>query len=1148
MTDWHNSLAAVFASHYRRNPLQLAGLVLIVMIAAMLWSGVTILTGQARDSLSRSQAAIEPELTIERADGHPVSQQDFATLRRAGVCVTPRLEVTLAGPPSLVLVGLDPLTLECLGQQGGTPGFRDGTALLQAQLRGSESAVEHWQTLHEARDALRGGKNIRTVVDPELPAGMLFGDIGVVAAFGDRGTQALALLLPAADDVQLPPQYRLAVQDYGIASDELAESFLLNLDALGLLALLVSALLIRSVYVFGLSQRQQTLTLLHQAGVPSARITGYLVAELLIISCIGSSFGLLLGTEVAQLFSEGVQSTLTGLFSTESAGFEPPGARTWLQAGLMVMLVSLWACGGLFWDRLPGTFGKRKSVRGIGYGLLTIGGVFAGLVLIALGTELWQLYLGLASSLIATGLLLPQLIRGLLKIGQRRSSTPLLEWSLSEISRLASVMTLPLIALAFAIAAAIGVFSMVTSFEATFEKWLEQRLQGDVYVEMARPDSSTPQAVPALAERFRALDLVTVVHPVVRGSALAAGIAVDAVAVDPGSPLLERWDFLQALPEPWRKLKAGAGIMVNEQLARRQGLSVGDPLDLVVGNLTTETQVLGIYADYGRPTGEVLLGLNRLGASLTEGSLSFVLGMAPGSEPRWPELLAPGRIPLLVSYRDQQEIKALARAAFARTFAITQAMSGLTLLLAGISLALIAYVSFRVRRPVYTLVHVFGLSAAEVRFRLVAHASGLALMLSVLAVPLGVFLTWVLVAQINPTAFGWALPFDLYPMFWLLIIAGSTLMGACVGLLMGNPARFGQLPKSLVLLPFLVMLGGCDAEQQEKSEGGFASLGTSSRGYAQPRPGMTISLPEDMGAHPEYRLEWWYLTANLESEDGRRFGVQWTLFRQSLEPASTFDPMSEWDSNSVWMAHAALSTPDQHHFHEKFARGSVGQAGVEHHPFRAWLDDWHMRGNGAEADFLVRASTPVFGYHLQLTRTGPAVRHGDNGFSAKSPDGEGSLYFSFADLQVEGSITLDGKTHQVSGTGWFDREWSSQLLRSSQEGWDWFAVHLGDGSKLMVFQLRGEEPYFSGTYVAPSGDVQVLDGSDIRLSPVRHRETAKAEIPVDWHLEVPRLDLDLQIESWPGTYWNDGAFPYWEGPVDVSGSHDGSGYLEMTGY
>ena len=362
---------------------------------------------------------------------------------------------------------------------------------------------------------------------------------------------------------------------------------------------------------------------------------------------------------------------------------------------------------------------------------------------------------------------------------------------------------------------------------------------------------------------------------------------------------------------------------------------------------------------------------------------------------------------------------------------------------------------------------------------------------------------------------------------------------------MSSAASTNILPALGRVILVLLLLAGCQKESAPTSS--LGALSDPPQGFRQAEAGMTIRLPQDLGAHPEYRLEWWYLTANLRSADGQQFGVQWTLFRNGIRPGPYQNQQPGWQRNEVWLAHAALSRPDEHHFADRAARGGTGQAGVTAEPFRAWIDHWQLASN-ADENWTLVVQGEDFSYRLKLQPRLPAIFNGERGFSAKSAGGGGSMYFSYPYLAIEGEVEVGGERFIVRGQGWFDREWSSQYLKSHQQGWDWMALHLQDGRHLMLFRVRGVEDFYSGTLVAADGNFRVLDGSDFSLKPVEYRTSRFGKVPVVWQLQIPAAAIDIQIQSWAGDYWNSGALRYWEGPVTVSGSQRGEGYLEMTGY
>src|SRR5712672_1934841 len=209
---------------------------------------------------------------------------------------------------------------------------------------------------------------------------------------------------------------------------------------------------------------------------------------------------------------------------------------------------------------------------------------------------------------------------------------------------------------------------------------------------------------------------------------------------------------------------------------------------------------------------------------------------------------------------------------------------------------------------------------------------------------------------------------------------------------------------------------------------GFAGLGRSSDGFTPVVPGKAFAFPGDHGPHPDYRIEWWYVTANLVDSAGVIYGAQWTLFRQAMTP----DAQQEgWANQQIWMGHAAVTRADTHRYNEAFARGGVGQAGVEPKPFRAWIDSWQMRGldpmrDDTIAPLELTASGADFSYTLRLDADRPLVLQGDAGYSKKSERGQASYYFSQPYFKVSGRITIDDRPAEVTGLAWMDREWSSQ--------------------------------------------------------------------------------------------------------------------------
>ena len=369
-----------------------------------------------------------------------------------------------------------------------------------------------------------------------------------------------------------------------------------------------------------------------------------------------------------------------------------------------------------------------------------------------------------------------------------------------------------------------------------------------------------------------------------------------------------------------------------------------------------------------------------------------------------------------------------------------------------------------------------------------------------------------------------------------------------------------QLRIALIALASWLLVG-CDEGPVPAGESDFAILALAAEDYQQASRGTELSFPRDHGPHPGYRIEWWYVTANLEDQSGQPYGAQWTLFRTATQAPGTIAPTNAWNSGQVFMAHFALTWPGGHRVFQRYARGGdhkgESRAGASGQPFAAWLDDWTLRSTGdGWLPLEVTARQDDMAMRLQMNAVGPLVLQGENGFSQKNPEGGGSHYYSQPFLQARGELVIGGKEVAVSGQAWLDREWSSQFLQPDQSGWDWFALHLESGEKLMLFRLRHRTRGPAGAYlhavlIAPDGETRSVPSSDIRLQVVRTVNVAGRSLPLHWRVELPTLQRQLEIEALQPGQWMDVDFPYWEGAVTVSGegpANRGRGYMELTGY
>jgi predicted secreted hydrolase len=331
-------------------------------------------------------------------------------------------------------------------------------------------------------------------------------------------------------------------------------------------------------------------------------------------------------------------------------------------------------------------------------------------------------------------------------------------------------------------------------------------------------------------------------------------------------------------------------------------------------------------------------------------------------------------------------------------------------------------------------------------------------------------------------------------------------------------------------------------------------------------------FPRDAGAHPAFRVEWWYVTGNLQTEHGRRFGYELTLFRVGLRPG---DPRprageSRWRGNQVYPAHFALTDAAGRRFlyAERFEREALGMGGAARANLAAHAGDWTLRavsgGSALHERLTLHAAAQASGAPIAIdlaaiSQKVPAV-HGHGGVSRKGACPTcASHYYSLTRLRTSGTVRVGVETFAVSGASWLDHEFGSGELDRDEVGWDWFCAQLADGRELMLYRLRTAGGAIvaqsSGSVIGRDGRVTYLARDDAEVTALgtwRSPHTG-ARYPSGWHVSVPRagidvtvapliVDQELALQNGPS---------YWEGAVDLrdrSGRAVGSGYVELTGY
>ncbi|AQZ94480.1 FtsX-like permease family protein [Halopseudomonas phragmitis] len=782
-------------SHWRRHPLQALCLLVGLWLATALWSGVQALNAQARDSYERAAQLFGDgqQTVLINPAGQMLAEADYIDLRLAGWPVSPLLRGSLRfegpdGPRRLQVLGVEPLTLPAgglLGRQLNSAS--DLSDFMYAPGRtwlATDTLAElGWQPGQQPQTE-HGARLPSLQVRDELPSGTLVVDIGQAQALLERPGQLSQLLVEqgfAADRPALPAGIELVWDQREEADlERLSDSFHMNLSALGLLAFLVGLFIVHAAAGLALEQRRGLLQTLRACGVSLSQLSTALILELLVLALLAGLLGLVSGYLIASLLVGDVAASLRGLYGAQVVGqlrLEPG----WWWAGLGMAVLGCALAGAasvlralrlpvLAWAR-PQAWreAQGRTLRRLSLAAVVLLG--AALLLVWRGDSLVSGFMLLGCLLLGVAWLLPLWLALLLRLGQRLAKQPVWQWFWADSQQQLGGLSLALMALLLALAANIGVGSMTEGFRKTFVGWLDQRLAADIYV---RPDGAT-EAV-QLSRWLQARPEVVGLLPSWQQELRVGGWPTEASGVINHPLYAESWPLRDSLAQAWPRLHAGEGVMVSEQLAQRLGLTLGSNLELLTPAGVQVFVVLGHYADYGNPRGQVLMAAERFRELWPQRELTSIGVLTrEGAAAQLVEALRhefdlPGNRVI-----DQATLKDYSRQVFEQTFAATAALNSLTLGVAVIALlcSLLSLADSRLGQlaPLWAM----GLTPAGLARLSLIQMLALAGLTCLLAIPLGLALAWVLVEVVNVQAFGWRLPWHWFPGQWLVLTALALL-------------------------------------------------------------------------------------------------------------------------------------------------------------------------------------------------------------------------------------------------------------------------------------------------------------------------------------------------------------------------------------
>ncbi|WP_027857721.1 FtsX-like permease family protein [Marinobacterium jannaschii] len=802
-------LARASLRHFSQHPWQLVLLLLGIMLGVAVVAAIAITSDSARHSFLLAEKQIYGEATHRVVADRPIDQALYTRLQRhpADWPMAPQIHSRVRAMPAdhsrggmlLRLLGVDPLRESTFRPNGAQLvqadlGFsrlqQDRVALLSASVA-TELGLKTNDRL--SLSTTHGPAEVRIaglLDDQDKPQlrNLLLMDIGQAQQLLRLDSQISSIDLKLRDNEReavralLPPAVRLEATALSDARDaRLTQSFFFNLRALSLLALVIGLFLVFNSVWFSLQQRQPVYAQFRALGLEGAVLQRYLLLEVTLIATIASCAGVILGAVLASSLLERVLGSVAELYGTRAV---PDLLLEGKQLLLMVitgvggsLLAAAWPCYRI--GRTPPRGLMQLSQQEYQLqGLSARSGWIAGLLLlvalmILLLSEqsLMLIYLAVTALLLAGALILPLLLRCLAQLLARALQSlghPLWQMIPRDISRSLSRTGIAAMALMIAVAATVGMSSMVGSFRQSVQLWLEARLNADLYVTQQQDIPGQRGGLSAqLIGQLEALPGIATRASLSRVKLQLQGQAAWLYASEFPSPMHSAYRFRRGEDaQIWQQLAQGA-VVISEPLASRLQLKEGQALLLNTPQGAQSFLIAGVYYDFGSIGGRLMMtraSLQRFWGEVKPYSLALYLQPEDGRVSSRQLEAFRGLIQQRLIDEDLQLIEAqqiLQRSieVFERTFLVTDLLRLMTVLVAFIGILSSLMALQLSRQHEVSLLKALGFSRRELIALLLGQSLLLGLIAGLFAIPLGELLGWILTEEVQLRAFGWSIPY-----------------------------------------------------------------------------------------------------------------------------------------------------------------------------------------------------------------------------------------------------------------------------------------------------------------------------------------------------------------------------------------------------
>ena len=317
--------------------------------------------------------------------------------------------------------------------------------------------------------------------------------------------------------------------------------------------------------------------------------------------------------------------------------------------------------------------------------------------------------------------------------------------------------------------------------------------------------------------------------------------------------------------------------------------------------------------------------------------------------------------------------------------------------------------------------------------------------------------------------------------------------------------------------------------------------------YPYSPAGSLVSFPADEGRHTVESIEWWYTTGHVT---GATTGTNYSyILSYFYYPYLGFQGFRIFNITNDDTGHKVFVTQPVNYSNLTNNKINIEASSFLLPKTEYWRNKKENNGTIIPFEYEIFAASATTEIDLEYSTVKRPLILGDDG---KFDLGASSFtyYYSQTKNDITGSITFDGITENITGTGWIDRQYGSFNPLENEE-YEWFSIQLSNGMDINLWNLFTEENKIpdnekfkilsayvdeNSQYTSDNFNIERLEfdctSDGLRCYAQKWRLTSSTN---DIDLVITALHTDSEVQL---------PFRFYEGAISIEGTVDG---IAVTG-